>query len=103
MNGYLISLLCLRWHAVRELAPGGDLLSSQTFHFEFKSVEMEQDSYRGNVSRLGYKLRVVISRSFGGSIVRDYPFWVRNVTPPESLPDDLSISQPIKVIEFSNS
>lgn len=38
-------------HAVRELAPPGDLNNIKTFPFEFKSVEMQYDSYRGQQVR----------------------------------------------------
>lgn len=83
--------------AVRELAPAGELVSQQTFSFEFKTVEMEHESYRGMAVRLSYKLRVVITRGFGSSIVRDYPIWVRNPTPSDQLPDVASLNAPIKV------
>jgi hypothetical protein len=33
--------------AVRELAPPGELTSSKVFPFEFRSVEMQYDSFRG--------------------------------------------------------
>lgn len=44
-----------------------------------------------------YLLRVTISRPYGASVVRDFPFWVRNHRQPEpqaSLP-------PVKVRSFS--
>lgn len=62
----------------RDLAPPGELTSQQTLPFEFNSVEMEHDSYRGLQVRLRYLLRVTISRPYGASVVRDFPFWVRN-------------------------
>lgn len=39
-------------HAVRDLAPPGDLTSMQTYSFEFNEVEMLYDSYRGLQVRL---------------------------------------------------
>ena len=44
----------LSWllHAVRDLAPPGDLTSTQTYSFEFNEVEMLYDSYRGLQVRL---------------------------------------------------
>ena len=38
--------------AVRDLAPPGDLISLQTFSFEFNDVEMQYDSYKGLQVRL---------------------------------------------------
>ena len=43
--------LCLLLPAVRELAPGGDLSASKTFPFEFRNVELQYDSYRGQQVR----------------------------------------------------
>ncbi|KAA6417127.1 MAG: subunit of retromer complex [Trebouxia sp. A1-2] len=70
---------------VRDLAPPGDLTSLQTYSFEFNDVEMQYDSYRGLQVRLRYLLRVTVSRSYGTSIVKEFPFWIRNtedVPPP---------------------
>lgn len=38
--------------AARELAPAGDLRQQAVLPFEFKSVEMEHDSYKGLQVRL---------------------------------------------------
>ncbi|KAL3158408.1 hypothetical protein ABBQ38_010643 [Trebouxia sp. C0009 RCD-2024] len=70
---------------VRDLAPPGDLTSLQTFSFEFNDVEMQYDSYKGLQVRLRYLLRVTVSRSYGTSVVKEFPFWIRNtedVPPP---------------------
>jgi vacuolar protein sorting-associated protein 26 len=67
----------------RDLSPPGELTSQQLLPFEFNSVEMEHDSYRGLQVRLRYLLRVTISRPYGASVVRDFPFWVRNHRQPE--------------------
>ncbi|KAK9821137.1 hypothetical protein WJX81_006664 [Elliptochloris bilobata] len=70
---------------VRDLAPAGDLTSPQTYPFEFDNVEMQYDSYRGLQVRLRYLLRVTVTRGYGASVVKDFPFWVRNYgTPPQT-------------------
>lgn len=73
----------------RDLAPPGELAQQQSLPFEFNNVEMEYDSYRGVQVRLRYLLRVTITRPYGASVVRDFPFWVRNYQPegpPANLP-----------------
>lgn len=77
---------------VRDLAPPGELHSLQTFPFEFRSVEMQYESYRGMQVRLRYMLRVTVVRGLGQSVVKDYPFWVQN--PTEDIPP---AGDPIKV------
>lgn len=71
---------------VRDLAPPGEFSSQQTFPFEFRSVEMEYESYKGTQVRLRYMLRVTVVRGLGQTVVKEYPFWVRNPTPVEDLP-----------------
>lgn len=70
---------------VRDVSPPGDLFSAQTFPFEFRSVEMEYESYKGTQVRLRYLLRVTVVRGLGQTISREYPFWVQN---PEILKRD---------------
>lgn len=41
-----------------------------------------------------YLLRVTVSRGYGASITKDFPFWVRNYSPP---PEDADNLPPIKV------
>lgn len=65
---------------VRDLAPPGEFISQASFPFEFRSVEMEHESYRGLQVRLRYFLRIIVVRGLGQSLVKDYPFWVRNQT-----------------------
>lgn len=36
---------------MRELAPSGDLSTSKTYPFDFRNVEMQYDSYRGQQVR----------------------------------------------------
>ncbi|KAG7668997.1 hypothetical protein Ndes2437B_g06734 [Nannochloris sp. 'desiccata'] len=70
---------------VRDVAPPGDLFSAQTFPFEFRSVEMEYESYKGTQVRLRYLLRVTVVRGMGQTISKEYPFWVQNPTRLENL------------------
>jgi vacuolar protein sorting-associated protein 26 len=65
---------------VRDVAPPGDIFSAQTYPFEFRSVEMEYESYKGTQVRLRYLLRVTVVRGLGQTIVKEYPFWVQNPT-----------------------
>ena len=44
--------------AVRDLAPPGELASTQTYPFDFHNVEMQYDSYRGLQVRLRYASRL---------------------------------------------
>ena len=66
---------------VRDLAPPGDLFTPQAYPFEFRSVEMEYESYKGTQVRLRYLLRVTVVRGLGQTVVKDFPFWVRNPAP----------------------
>lgn len=88
-----IELLSSRGHfhdflaLVRDLAFPGELTSQEILPFEFGSVEMQYDSYKGLQARLRYLLRVTLSRGYGASIVKDFPFWIRNYEPaPPSIP-----------------
>ncbi|KAG2493560.1 hypothetical protein HYH03_008374 [Edaphochlamys debaryana] len=64
---------------VRELAPAGDLPASKTFPFEFRNVELQYDSYRGQQVRCRYLLRVTVAgRGMTADSKRDFPLWVRN-------------------------
>ncbi|KXZ45685.1 hypothetical protein GPECTOR_51g670 [Gonium pectorale] len=64
---------------VRELAPSGDLPASRTFPFEFRNVEMQYDSYRGQQVRCRYLLRVTVGgKGMTPDSRRDFPIWVRN-------------------------
>jgi vacuolar protein sorting-associated protein 26 len=74
---------------VRDVAPPGDLFSAQTFPFEFRSVEMEYESYKGTQVRLRYLLRVTVVRGLGQTVTKEYPFWVQN---PTSLVENLSLN-----------
>jgi len=70
---------------VRDVAPPGDLFSTQTYPFEFRSVEMEYESYKGTQVRLRYLLRVTVVRGLGQTVSKEYPFWVQNPTRQENL------------------
>lgn len=79
---------------VRDLAPPGELFTQATFPFEFRSVEMEHESYRGMQVRLRYALRVIVARGLGQSVVKDHAFWVRNTTseiPPIGAPIKMEV------------
>lgn len=78
---------------VRDLAPPGEMMSQETYPFEFKSVEMEYDSYRGTRVKLRYAVRVIVARSMGQSLIQDYYFEVQN--PIDQIPEGLG--DPIKV------
>ncbi|KAL4442451.1 hypothetical protein ABPG77_005035 [Micractinium sp. CCAP 211/92] len=69
---------------VRDLAPPGDLTTQMSLPFEFGSVEMQYESYRGTQAQLRYLLRVTVARGLGQSVVKDHPFWVRNWQPQPS-------------------
>lgn len=78
---------------VRDLAPPGEMMSQETYPFEFKSVEMEYDSYRGTRVKLRYAVRVIVARSMGQSLIQDYYFEVQN--PIDQIPE--GVGDPIKV------
>lgn len=68
----------------RELEPAGDVSGDVELPFEFKSCDMQHESYTGINVRLRYVLRVTVTRGYGGGIVKELPFCVRLV---QSLPD----------------
>ncbi|KAL6753618.1 vacuolar protein sorting-associated protein 26-domain-containing protein [Haematococcus lacustris] len=68
---------------VRDLAPPGDLNSSKVFPFEFKNVEMQYDSYRGQQVRCRYLLRVTVTgKGMTQDSRRDFNLWVTNFEEP---------------------
>lgn len=75
---------------VRELAPPGDIASAaqKPLTFEFRNVEMQNDSYRGLQVRCRYLLRVTMTgKGMVTDTKKDAPFWVRNYdVPPEEAP-----------------
>lgn len=79
---------------VRDLAPPGEMLEQITFPFEFKSVEMEYESYRGSQVTLRYSARVIVARPMGQSVIQDHFFEVQNPIP--SMPSQKTES-PIKM------
>jgi len=79
---------------VRDLAPPGDMMEQKTFPFEFKSVEMEYESYRGKQVTLRYSVRVIVARSMGQSLIQDHFFEVRN--PISAIPAQ-EVEVPIKM------
>ena len=75
----------------RELAAPGELAEALTLPFEFRGVEMQYESYHGLNVRLRYMLRVTVTRAYGGTVVKEFPFWVVSASkPPE-------INNPIKM------
>ena len=79
---------------VRDLSPPGEIISQQTYPFEFKSVEMEYESYKGTQVRLRYMLRVTVIRGLGQTSIKEFPFWVRNPIPVQDIPP---MGEPIKM------
>ena len=80
---------------VRDLAPPGELMSQQVYPFEFKSVEMEYESYRGSQVTLRYSVRVIVARSMGQSLIQDHFFEVQN--PVEACEMQNNGGNPIKM------
>lgn len=81
----------------RDLAVVGDLTQQATLPFEFNSVEMEHDSYKGLQVRLKYLLRVTMQRPYGASIVRDFPFWVRNYKAIDTAPPTAAVKMEVGI------
>eukprot|EP00955_Chlamydomonas_euryale_P051956 355021-Chlamydomonas_euryale.AAC.19 len=71
---------CLRlMRAVRELAPPGTLTNVGTYPFEFRNVEMQYDSYRGNQVRCRYLIKVsVTGKGMTPDSKSESGLWVRN-------------------------
>eukprot|EP00199_Chlamydomonas_sp_CCMP681_P000650 CAMPEP_0119107076 /NCGR_PEP_ID=MMETSP1180-20130426/7935_1 /TAXON_ID=3052 ORGANISM="Chlamydomonas cf sp, Strain CCMP681" /NCGR_SAMPLE_ID=MMETSP1180 /ASSEMBLY_ACC=CAM_ASM_000741 /LENGTH=500 /DNA_ID=CAMNT_0007092509 /DNA_START=118 /DNA_END=1620 /DNA_ORIENTATION=- len=64
---------------VRELAPPGDLTTAKVFPFEFKDVDLQYDSYRGQAVRCRYLLRVsVTGKGMAPDARREFNIWVTN-------------------------
>ncbi|CAA6665340.1 unnamed protein product [Spirodela intermedia] len=66
---------------VRELEVPGEIYEKKAYRFEFSTVEMPYESYRGANVRLRYVLKVTVSRNYIGNIVEFQDFWVQNYTP----------------------
>ena len=63
---------------------------AQEFPFEFSSVDLSLDSFRGASVRLRYFVRVTLSRGIGGA-AEEFPLWVQNST------KEMPPQEPIKV------
>ncbi|KAG1668632.1 hypothetical protein FOA52_002485 [Chlamydomonas sp. UWO 241] len=64
---------------VRELAPPGVLSNVGTYPFEFRNVEMQYDSYRGNQVRCRYLVKVTVTgKGMIPDSKSDTGMWVRN-------------------------
>uniref|UniRef100_A0A7R9VN17 Vacuolar protein sorting-associated protein 26 n=1 Tax=Chlamydomonas euryale TaxID=1486919 RepID=A0A7R9VN17_9CHLO len=64
---------------VRELAPPGTLTNVGTYPFEFRNVEMQYDSYRGNQVRCRYLIKVsVTGKGMTPDSKSESGLWVRN-------------------------
>lgn len=64
----------------RELQGAGELRQETRFGFDFPSVEMLNEAYSGINVRCRYIVRVSVLRSYRGSVVKDFPFCVRNTS-----------------------
>jgi len=78
---------------VRELEPAGTMSANKTYPFEF-STEKPYECYSGINVRLRYLIRVTITRSYNGSIVKDADFLVQNVSKNTQ---DTEVQQPLKM------
>ncbi|CAI5534527.1 unnamed protein product [Closterium sp. Naga37s-1] len=61
---------------VRELDIPGEISQRKIYPFEFQNVEMQYESYNGVNVRLGYILRVTVSRNYSSNIVKEKDFWM---------------------------
>lgn len=78
---------------VRELEPAGVMTANKTYPFEF-STEKPYECYSGINVRLRYLVRVTVTRSYNGSIVKDSDFLVQNVSKNTQ---DNEVQQPLKM------
>ncbi|KAK4784943.1 hypothetical protein SAY86_001632 [Trapa natans] len=91
---------------VRELDVPGELYERKIYPFEFSNVEMPHESYNGVNVRLGFILKVTISRNIVGNIVECQDFVVRNYTPLPSINNSIKMEVGIEDclhIEFEYS
>jgi vacuolar protein sorting-associated protein 26 len=70
---------------VRELVNPGEFAGPLSVPFEFKDVSLPHESYRGINVRVRYLLRVTVTRGYGGTASRDFPFVVRLLDPPPEI------------------
>merc|ERR1712188_253782 len=63
---------------VREVSGPGEIKEDLKYDFEFPNVEMLNETYSGVNVRLRYIVKVSLVRSYRGSVVKDFPFCVRN-------------------------
>ncbi|GFH07967.1 subunit of retromer complex, partial [Haematococcus lacustris] len=86
---------------VRDLAPPGDLNSSKVFPFEFKNVEMQYDSYRGQQVRCRYLLRVTVTgKGMTQDSRRDFNLWVTNFEEPAMAAAPIKVRIKLKHMEI---
>lgn len=64
--------------SVREVSGPGEIKEELKYDFEFPNVEMLNETYSGVNVRLRYIVKVSLVRSYRGSVVKDFPFCVRN-------------------------
>jgi len=65
--------------SAREVSGPAELREEVNFDFEFPKLELLNESYSGVNVRLRYVVKVTIVRSYRGSVVKDFPFCVRNL------------------------
>ncbi|ANZ75202.1 BA75_03247T0 [Komagataella pastoris] len=92
-----------------ELASPGDLRHPETYHFEFRNVEKQYESYRGKNVRLRYYIKVTLGRK-SADVIRERELWVfqKNQLPLGATKPDASIKMDVGIedclhIEFEYS
>ena len=74
--------------------------------FEFKAAELQYESYTGINVRLRYVVKVTVTRGYGGSVIKEFPFCVRTIQTAPEINDTLKMEVGIEDclhIEFEYS
>ena len=90
----------------RELEPPGDVTGEVRLPFEFKAAELQYESYTGINVRLRYVVKVTVTRGYGGSVIKEFPFCVRAIQTAPEINDTLKMEVGIEDclhIEFEYS
>ena len=74
----------------QELAAPGELGTSSTMEFDFKSIEKQYESYHGTNVKLRYIVRVTVAKRLS-NIVAEKELWVHSYRMPPSVNDSIKM------------
>ncbi|ODV57969.1 retromer subunit PEP8 [Ascoidea rubescens DSM 1968] len=93
-------------YLLQELSAPATLNHPENYHFEFKNVEKQFESYRGLNVNLRYYLKCIVLRKNSSNIIREKELWVYNHQFPPDSPSSVKMDVGIEDclhIEFEYS